>query len=218
MGKVNFKFKKAEARILSLLELEDGWDYGEGVKIDEDNVWLAIAIIRELDDEYIKSIDGFPMDDGLIDLKIFLKNNVKIGLFIDVEVGEITSYVETEGIHSFEVVKIEGVKKHIQEKIERYKKNVICGTIKKHMQDYYTRDIFQARMDSISYQFLSLGRPAAGAAGLKEGYHSLILSAHAIKTAGYAGMSKPMRIRTAGSERIASSGSLTQSSYHRIAT
>ena len=40
MGKVNVKFKKAEARILSLLELEDGWDYGEGVKIDEDNVWL----------------------------------------------------------------------------------------------------------------------------------------------------------------------------------
>lgn len=207
--------KKAEARILSLLELEDGWDYGKGVKINEDNVWLAIAIAREINGEHVDNICAFPTDDGLVDLKFFLKNNIKIGLFIDVEAGEITSYVEAEGIDDFEVVKIEGVKKHIQKKIERYKNNVIWKITKKSMQDYYIKDIFQTSMDLISPQFLSL-EDLAVEAHSSAGYPLLTRGAQKSVTARCADTSKLMRAHMADWQKGASSGLSTQSGYRRI--
>lgn len=128
--------KEAEARLLSFLELKDGWDYGEGKKICKENVYIAIAILREISNEYIESIGSSPTDYGEVNLEFNLKNGNTLEVFIDHERNEVTSYIETQdNIEEFKIVEIKGVARHIQKEILRCKnKNNV-----KHMQDLYMK-------------------------------------------------------------------------------
>lgn len=128
--------KKAEARILGFLELKDGWDYGEGKRICKENIYIAIAILREISNEYIESIGSSPTDYGEVNLEFNLKNGNTLEVFIDHEENEVTSYIETQdNIEEFKIVEIKGVARHIQKEILRCKnKNNV-----KHMQDLYMK-------------------------------------------------------------------------------
>ena len=134
--------KEIEAKILSLLELKKGWNYGEGEEIRKENAYIAIAIVRKIDDECIEGIDATPTDYGEVNLEFNLKNGDTVGVFIDYEQDEATSYIETQyGIRDFKAVKIKGVAGHIQEEITKCKNRVTCRITNSYMQGLYTKCI-----------------------------------------------------------------------------
>lgn len=213
--------KEIEAKILNLLELKKGWNYGEGEEICKENAYIAIAVVRKIDDEYIESIDATPTDYGEVNLDFNLKNGDTISVFIDYEQNEATSYVETQDdIRDFKVVKIEGVAKHIQEEIAKCKTNAIAKEntdIKemlekclKYIQDSYTTQSFVERKISPLQKFSYLNVEGKKLNGV---YHSLTPSALQIKTGEYADMSKLTKAHTIALATHVFSGPLMQTCY-----
>ena len=213
--------KGIEAKILNLLELKKGWNYGEGEEIRKENAYIAIAIVRKIDDEYIEGINVTPTDYGEVNLDFNLKNGDTISVFIDYEQNEVTSYVETQDdIRDFKVVKIEGVAKHIQEEIVKCKINAIAKEntdIKemlekclKYIQDLYTNQSFMERKISPPQKFSYLRIEKEK---LNGGYRSLTPSALQIKTGEYADMSKLTKAHTIALATHVFSGPLTKTCY-----
>ncbi len=213
--------KEIEAKILSLLELKKGWNYGEGEEIRKENAYIAIAIVRKIDDEYIESIDATPTDYGEVNLDFNLKNGDTISVFIDYEQNEATSYVETQDdIRDFKVVKIEGVAKHIQEEIIKCKTNAtlkeFTHTIPmlekrlKSMPDSFINWISAEFENSALQRYLYLSPEEAN---LNGGYRSLTPSALQIKTGEYADMSKLTKAHTEALAALVFSGPLMQTYY-----
>lgn len=213
--------KEIEAKILNLLELKKGWNYGEGEEIRKENAYIAIAIVRKIDDEYIEGINVTPTDYGEVNLDFNLKNGDTISVFIDYEQNEVTSYVETQDdIRDFKVVKIEGVAKHIQEEIVKCKINAIAKEntdIKemlekrlKYIQDLYTNQSFMERKISPPQKFSYLRIEKEK---LNGGYRSLTPSALQIKTGEYADMSKLTKAHTIALATHVFSGPLTKTCY-----
>ena len=213
--------KEIEAKILNLLELKKGWNYGEGEEIRKENAYIAIAIVRKIDDEYIEGINVTPTDYGEVNLDFNLKNGDTISVFIDYEQNEVTSYVETQDdIRDFKVVKIEGVAKHIQEEIVKCKINAIAKEntdimemlekCLKYIQDLYTNQSFMERKISPPQKFSYLRIEKEK---LNGGYRSLTPSALQIKTGEYADMSKLTKAHTIALATHVFSGPLTKTCY-----
>ena len=203
--------KEIEAKILSLLELKKGWNYGEGEEIRKENAYIAIAIVRKIDDECIEGIDAAPTDYGEVNLEFNLKNGDTVGVFIDYEQDEATSYIETQyGIRDFKAVKIKGVAGHIQEEITKCKNRVTCRITNSYMQGLYTKCISEVikKLKSPKYSDLS-----AKVINLSEVYLSSMLNVQQAETEACAGMSELSEKHIVASGIHVFSGSLTPSYY-----
>lgn len=71
-----------ENRLLGLLNLDAGWHFGEGNKISEESVLIAIAITRKIKSPKISFIEAFPTEDGFVNLRLGIRQNTIIGMII----------------------------------------------------------------------------------------------------------------------------------------
>ena len=106
-------FKLTEAKLLSILD-------DKSIGVNEDNIFLAIALVRKLADvAEIEEIDAFPDDNGEVILDIVLKNDNTLGLFIDYKNNRVASYIETDSeIKDFKEFSINGLSDQIKEEIK----------------------------------------------------------------------------------------------------
>lgn len=205
--------KEAESRILGFLELKDGWDYGEGKKICKENVYIAIAIIREIFDEYdeyIESIGSSPTDYGEVNLEFNLNNGNTLEVFIDHEQNEVTSYIETQDdIEEFKIVEIKGVVRHIQKEILRCKnkKNV------RYMQDLFIKQPLRTLKKLEFQNYLDLDSEESV---LNEEYRSSIQSVPQTKMEECVDMLEPDRIPMVVLVPHVFSGYLMQDCYQAL--
>lgn len=109
----NKTLKQVEARLLSILD-------DKTLAVDKDNVYLAIALVRELvSNDAIENINASPSDYGEIILDIELKNDCSLVLFLDYKENEATSYIETDKeIKAFKSFSIEGLAEKINKEIK----------------------------------------------------------------------------------------------------
>lgn len=204
--------KEIEAKILSLLELKKGWNYGEGEEIRKENAYIAIAIVRKIDDEYIEGIDAMPTNYGEVNLDFNLKNGDTISVFIDYEQNEATSYVETQDdIRDFKVVKIEGVAGYIQEEIAKCKNRAIYKIIiNRYMQGSYTKRISEVIKNLKSPKYSDLNSKAINLSAV---YLSLMSNAQQAETEACAGISELIETPMVASPTLVFFGALTPSYY-----
>lgn len=91
-------------QIFSLLDLPQGWNYGEGNKIKEDVALISLIILENAPIIY-ENVEAFPLNDGGISLRIICKKDLTIGLLINSE-NNIGAYIDN-GVE----IKDSGVKK-----------------------------------------------------------------------------------------------------------
>ena len=110
----NNALKQTEGRLLSILD-----DATLGV--DKDNVYLAIALVRKLENnDAIESINAAPSDYGEAILDIELKNDCSLVLFLDYKESKIFGYTETDSeVKDFKEFPINGLTDKISEEIEK---------------------------------------------------------------------------------------------------
>ena len=78
--------KYDEKMIINLLNLKEGWLYGQGVPISEDSVYIAITLGRELNkDHKVEYIESFPAEMGEVILSIGIYNKNILNLIIKSE-------------------------------------------------------------------------------------------------------------------------------------
>ena len=109
---------KIESSLLSLLDLEKGWHYGEGTPLSEESVLIAVAITRRLEvNKEIKYIESFPTLDGYVNLQITIATG-RIGLLIESE-KNIAIYKENDiSIKDAGISNIENIIKIIEKEIK----------------------------------------------------------------------------------------------------
>jgi len=112
-----------DENIISLSNLEDGWNFGDGNKIRKDIIEITLFIRKIIDIETYNFIEAFPLTDGGISLRIgFDKENV-IGLLI-YKKEEINAYYDNNNqIIDLGVVKLSEIKKFINLEHEKFKVN-----------------------------------------------------------------------------------------------
>lgn len=136
--------KDIELKLLSFLELNDGWNNGQCSSITQDSVLIAIAIIREVNfpSNKYSFIEAFPTEDGYVNLMFTFKNDENsfdsLGYIIESE-EIISQYHESNNLvrdcNSIEL-------KEIPTKVETFYKKMIEEQDKKcHTLDYYIVNI-----------------------------------------------------------------------------
>jgi len=110
--------------ILSIMKLEDGWNYGDGIAITEEASLIALAISDILPTSIYKNIEPFPLNDGSISLRITLRENLTIGLIINSE-DNIHAFIDDEdGIENFDIIFPKVLKKAIRDNRSMIKREV----------------------------------------------------------------------------------------------
>ena len=119
---------KIESSLLSLLDLKNGWHFGEGASISEDSVLIAVAITRRFEgNKDIKYIESFPTLDGYVNLQIKTPTGI-IGMLIESE-KNIEIYKENNvSINSAGTSNIENIIKIIEKEIKNGRVWIIIWT------------------------------------------------------------------------------------------
>jgi hypothetical protein len=89
------KMNDIENRLLGLLNLEEGWHFGEGNRISEESVLIAITITRKINSTKVSFIEAFPTEDGFVNLRFGITQNIIIGIIIQSKT-EIVVYREND--------------------------------------------------------------------------------------------------------------------------
>ncbi len=143
--------KNIKSHILSLTTLEDGWNFGEGKKINCDSIIIALAIAEELPTYMYLDIEAYPLNDGSISLRIIFKKNLTVGLLIDSE-NYIDAYIDNENsIKNLGPIKLEELKEFMLRQHNFLKTEAKQCT----SEDFYTINSFQSlrehTLQNVSY-------------------------------------------------------------------
>lgn len=125
-----------ENRLLGLLNLEEGWHFGEGNRISEESVLIAIAITRKINSTKVSFIEAFPTEDGFVNLRFGITQNIIIGIIIQSKT-EIVVYRENDiDIKEIKTVELSKIISFITKQVDKIKEEMNykrCATL-----DYYT--------------------------------------------------------------------------------
>jgi hypothetical protein len=64
------EMKEVRRQILSIYKLEDGWNFGDGQKIKEESILVALAIVDNLPRAKYHFLEAFPTNDGFVSLRV----------------------------------------------------------------------------------------------------------------------------------------------------
>lgn len=140
------KIEAIRDNILSLTRLDYGWNYGEGEKIRDDAVLIALAISEVLPTFIYKDIEAYPLNDGSISLRVIFQRNFTIGLLINSETN-ISMYIDNGNkIENAGIIQLHNIKKFLFDKYILLKEKAVQCT----SEDFYTKTIYQEQMAPMS--------------------------------------------------------------------